>query len=295
MKKNDSSDYDLFIKAGQTEENYWKDLWRYRELFYILTWRDLKVRYKQTVLGVAWSVIRPLLTMIIFTIVFSGVAGLPSEGNAPYAVMVYVGLLPWQFFANALSESSNSLVGSANLISKVYFPRLIIPTASIITACVDFLISFVLLLILMAVYQYIPSWKIIFLPLFLLVAFLAAFGVGLLLTAMNVKYRDFRYIIPFIIQFGVYVSPVGFSSNIVYEKLGKKMIEMDMAWLTDYLVTLYALNPMVGVIDGFRWSIIGNAQMNWSMFSVSIVMCLLILTYAIYYFRKTEKTFADVI
>lgn len=295
MKKNDSSDYDLFIKAGQTEGNYWKDLWRYRELFYILTWRDLKVRYKQTVLGVAWSVIRPLLTMIIFTIVFSGVAGLPSEGNAPYAVMVYVGLLPWQFFANALSESSNSLVGSANLISKVYFPRLIIPTASIITACVDFLISFVLLLILMAVYQYIPSWKIIFLPLFLLVAFLAAFGVGLLLTAMNVKYRDFRYIIPFIIQFGVYVSPVGFSSNIVYEKLSKKMIEMDMAWLTDYLVTLYALNPMVGVIDGFRWSIIGNAQMNWSMFSVSIFMCLLILTYAIYYFRKTEKTFADVI
>ncbi|WP_338789976.1 ABC transporter permease [Bernardetia sp. Wsw4-3y2] len=295
MKKNDSSDYDLFIKAGQTEGNYWKDLWRYRELFYILTWRDLKVRYKQTVLGVAWSVIRPLLTMIIFTIVFSGVAGLPSEGNAPYAVMVYVGLLPWQFFANALSESSNSLVSSANLISKVYFPRLIIPTASIITACVDFLISFVLLLILMAVYQYVPSWKIIFLPLFLLVAFLAAFGVGLLLTAMNVKYRDFRYIIPFIIQFGVYVSPVGFSSNIVYEKLGKKMIEMDLAWLTDYLVTLYALNPMVGVIDGFRWSIIGNAQMNWSMFSVSILMCLLILTYAIYYFRKTEKTFADVI
>ncbi|WP_375559266.1 ABC transporter permease [Bernardetia sp. OM2101] len=295
MKQNDSSNYDLFIKAGQTEGNYWKDLWRYKDLFFILTWRDLKVRYKQTVLGIAWSVIRPFLTMVIFTVVFSGVAGLPSEGNAPYAVMVYVGLLPWQFFANALSESSSSLVGSANLISKVYFPRLIIPTASIITACVDFLISFVLLLLLMAVYQYVPSWKIVFLPLFLLVAFLAAFGVGLLLTAMNVKYRDFRYIIPFIIQFGVYISPVGFSSNIVYEKLGNKMIAMDMAWLTDYLVALYAINPMVGVIDGFRWSIIGNAEMNWSMFGVSIVMCLLILTYAIYYFRKTEKTFADVI
>lgn len=295
MKQNDSSNYDLFIKAGQTEGNYWKDLWRYRELFYILTWRDLKVRYKQTVLGVAWSVIRPFLTMVIFTIIFSGVAGLPSEGNAPYAIMVYVGLLPWQFFANALSESSNSLVSSANLISKVYFPRLIIPTASIITACVDFLISFVLLLLLMAIYQYVPSWQIIFLPFFLIVAFLAAFGVGLLLTAMNVKYRDFRYIIPFIIQFGVYVSPVGFSSNIVYEKLGQKMIEMDMAGLTDYLIALYALNPMVGVIDGFRWSIIGNAQMNWSMFGVSIVMCLLILAYAISYFRKTEKTFADVI
>ncbi|PIY08570.1 MAG: phosphate ABC transporter permease [Flexibacter sp. CG_4_10_14_3_um_filter_32_15] len=295
MKQNDSSNYDLFIKAGQTEGNYWKDLWRYRDLFYILTWRDLKVRYKQTVLGVAWAVVRPLLTMIIFTVVFSGVAGLPSEGNAPYAVMVYVGLLPWQFFANALAESSNSLVSSANLISKVYFPRLIIPTASIITACVDFLISFVLLLLLMVVYQYVPSWKIVFLPFFLLVAFLAAFGVGLLLTAMNVKYRDFRYIIPFIIQFGVYISPVGFSSNIVYKKLGEKMIAMDMAWLTDYLVALYAVNPMVGVIDGFRWSIIGNAEMNWSMFGVSICMCLLILAYAIYYFRKMEKTFADVI
>lgn len=295
VKQNNSSNYDLFIKAGQTESNYWKDLWRYRDLFYILTWRDLKVRYKQTVLGIAWSVIRPFLTMVIFTVVFSGVAGLPSEGNAPYAIMVYVGLLPWQFFANALSESSNSLVSSANLISKVYFPRLIIPTASIITACVDFLISFVLLLLLMLIYQYVPSWKIVFLPLFLIVAFLAAFGVGLLLTAMNVKYRDFRYIIPFIIQFGVYVSPVGFSSNIVYEKLGKKMIEMDMAWLTDYLVTIYAVNPMVGVIDGFRWSIIGNAEMNWSMFGVSIFICLLILAYAIYYFRKMEKTFADVI
>ncbi len=295
MKQNDSSHYDLFIKAGQTESNYWKDLWRYRELFYILTWRDLKVRYKQTVLGVAWGVIRPLLTMIIFTVVFSGVAGLPSEGNAPYAIMVYVGLLPWQFFANALSESSNSLVSSANLISKVYFPRLIIPTASIITACVDFLISFILLLLLMVIYQYVPSWKIVFLPFFLLTAFLAAFGVGLLLTAMNVKYRDFKYIIPFIIQFGVYISPVGFSSTIVYEKLGKKMIEMDMAWMTDYLVSIYAINPMVGVIDGFRWSIIGNAEMNWGMFTISVLMCLLILAYAIYYFRKMEKTFADVI
>lgn len=295
MKQHHASNYDLFIKAGHTEGNYWKDLWRYRELFYILTWRDLKVRYKQTVLGIAWSVIRPLLTMIIFTVVFSGVAGLPSEGNAPYAVMVYVGLLPWQFFANALSESSNSLVSSANLISKVYFPRLIIPTASIITACVDFLISFVLLLLLMLVYQYVPSWKIIFLPFFLIVAFLSAFGVGLLLTALNVKYRDFRYILPFIVQFGLYISPVGFSSNTVYTNLAKKLSEMNMDWLTDYLITFYSLNPMVGVIDGFRWSIIGNAEMNWTMFGVSIFMCLLILFYAIYYFRKTEKTFADVI
>jgi lipopolysaccharide transport system permease protein len=295
VEQNDLSKYDLIIKAGHTEGNYWKDIWNYRELFYIFTWRDLKVRYKQTVLGIAWSVIRPVLTMIVFTVVFSGVAGLPSEGNAPYAVMVYVGLLPWQFFANALTESSNSLVANATIITKVYFPRLIIPTASIITACTDFLISFVILVILMVIYQYIPSWKIVFLPLFLITAFLAAFGIGLLLTAMNVKYRDFKFIIPFVIQFGVYVSPVGFSSNIIYKRLGEKMIEMDMAWATDYLVSIYALNPMVGVIDGFRWCIIGNAEMNWSMFSVSIVMCLLILYYAIYFFRKTEKTFADLI
>ncbi len=295
MKQNDSANYDLVIKAGQTEGNYWKDLWRFRELFYILTWRDLKVRYKQTVLGVAWGIVRPLFTMIIFTIVFSGVAGLPSEGNAPYAVMVYAGLLPWQFFANALSESSNSLVSNVHLISKVYFPRLIIPTASIITACVDFLISFAILIVLMIVYQYVPSWKIIFLPFFIIITFLAAFGLGVLLTAMNVKYRDFKFIVPFIIQFGVYVSPIGFSSNIIYEKIGQKMIAMDMPWLTDYLVTLYALNPMVGVIDGFRWCLIGDAEMNWSMFGVSVVMCILILFYGIYYFRKTEKTFADVI
>lgn len=272
--------HQIIITPNATEKNYWQDLWRFRELFYILSWRDIKVRYKQTVLGVAWSIIRPLLTMFVFTIIFGSIAKLPSEGAAPYAIMVYAAMLPWQFFSNALSESSGSLIGNANLISKVYFPRLIIPTAAVITSFIDFLISFVILIGLMIYYQYAPSWNIVFLPVFLVIAFLASIGPGLWLTALNVKFRDFRYIVPFIVQFGLYISPVGFSSNIVPEK-----------WKF-----LYSLNPMVGVIDGFRWCILGgdmNINVKGFLLSMSIVVFFLWL--GVYQFRKMEKTFADLI
>ena len=272
--------YQITITPNTTEKNYWKDLWRFRELFYILSWRDIKVRYKQTVLGVAWSIIRPLLTMLVFTIIFGIIAKLPSEGAAPYAIMVYAAMLPWQFFSNALSESSGSLIGNANLITKVYFPRLIIPMASIITSFIDFLISFVILVGLMIYYQYSPSWNILYLPIFILIAFLASIGPGLLLTALTVKYRDFRYIVPFIVQFGLYISPVGFSSNIVPEK-----------WRF-----VYSLNPMVGVIDGFRWCILGgDININVQGFMLSMIVVFFFLWLGIYQFRKMEKTFADLI
>ncbi|HRO44582.1 ABC transporter permease [Agriterribacter sp.] len=271
---------ELIIEAGKAEKNYWKDLWRYRELFYILSLRDIKVRYKQTVLGVLWSVLRPLITMIVFTLIFSKVAKLPAAGSAPYAIMVYVGMLPWQFFANAISEASNSLIGNTNLISKVYFPRLIIPTASVITSMIDFLIAFFLMLLLCLFYQYLPGWQIIFLPLFLLLAFTLAIGIGLWITALNVKYRDFRYIVPFIVQFGLYVSPVGFSTSVIPEK---------------YRLLFY-LNPMVGVIDGFRWSLLnGEPALNVESLLISVLISLLFLWMGITKFRKMEKSFADII
>ena len=268
--------YELVIEAGAAEKNYWKDLWRYRELFYILAWRDLKVRYKQTVIGAAWSVIRPILTTVIFTFIFSRVAKLPASGSAPYALMVFVGMLPWQFFANSLSEASVSLIGNSNLITKVYFPRMIIPASSVITSLVDLGISFVILIGMFFIYHFVPVGTIVFLPFFILIAFVASFGVGLYVTALNVKYRDFRYIIPFIIQFGLYITPVGFSSSIVPEK-----------WRL-----LYALNPMVGVVDGFRWCILGD-PLNLPSFFISIIISLLFLWLGIWYFRKTEKSFAD--
>ncbi len=269
----------LVIEAGRTEKHYWLDLWRYRELFYFLAWRDILVRYKQTVIGVAWALIRPFLTMVVFTVVFGKLAKLPSEG-VPYPILVFAAMLPWQFFSNALSEASNSLVGNANLISKVYFPRLIIPASSVITSFVDFLISGAILVGLMAWYRFVPDWRIITLPLFIGIAFAAAMGAGLWLTALNVKYRDFRYIVPFIVQFGLYVSPVGFSSSIVPGR-----------WRL-----LYSLNPMVGVIDGFRWALLGSESkifMPGFILSMAIVAALLIT--GILYFRKTEKSFADVI
>ncbi len=270
-------EFDIIIEQGRSERNYWKDLWRFRELFYILSWRDIKVRYKQTVIGAAWAIIRPLLTMFVFTFVFGKVAKLPSEGNAPYALMVFAGLLPWQFFSSSLTEASNSLIGNTNLITKVYFPRLIIPASAVITSFVDFAISFGLLVLMMIGYQYTPSWQIVFLPIFLLLAFVTSFGVSLYLTALNVKYRDFRYIIPFIVQFGLYVSPVGFSSTIV----------------PDQWRFLYASNPMVSVIDGFRWCILGEANLQWDMLAISMVVTALFLVIGIRYFRKTEKSFAD--
>ena len=271
---------ELLIEPGRTEKNYWRDLWRYRELFYFLAWRDILVRYKQTIIGVAWAVIRPFLTTVVFTLVFSRIAKLPAPGAVPYALLVMAAMLPWQFFATALSESSNSLVGNANLISKIHFPRLIIPAGSVITSFVDFLITLGMMAALMLWYGFLPDWHILAFPLFSILAFFAAFGFGLWLCALNVEYRDFRYFIPFIVQFGLYLSPVGFSSSIVPEK-----------WRL-----LYALNPMVGVIDGFRWCLLrGQVPFQLSAFSFSIIITLLLCVTGIWYFRKTEKTFADVI
>ncbi len=268
---------ELIIEPGRTEKNYWRDIWLYRELFYILSWRDIKVRYKQTVIGAAWSILRPLLTMIIFTIIFGRVAKLPTEGTAPYAIMVYAAMLPWQFFSNALSEASGSLIGNTNLITKIYFPRMIIPASSVIVSFVDFAISFVLMLILFLWYRFLPPIHIFLLPLFIVLAFLTSFGISLYVTALNVKYRDFRYIIPFVVQFGLYVSPVGFSSSVVPAK-----------WRL-----VYSLNPMVGVIDGFRWCILGEQKMYWPGFLISCGVIALFCYVGVRYFRKTEKTFAD--
>ena len=276
MKNNPDDDF-LIIEAGKSEKHYWADLWRYRELFYFLSWRDILVRYKQTVIGIAWSVIRPLLTMVVFTIVFGKLAKLPS-GEAPYPVLVFTAILPWQYFANALSEASNSLISNQNMISKIYFPRIIMPTSTIIVSLTDFVISFVLLGITMAIYRFVPSWKIVFMPLFLLLATILSLGMGYLFSALNVKYRDFRYVIPFIVQVGMYISPVGFSSDVVPIRY--------RFW--------YSLNPMVGVIDGFRWSIIGKGTaIYWPGFILSIVITILIIIWGFWYFRKTEKTFAD--
>jgi lipopolysaccharide transport system permease protein len=270
----------LVIEAGQTEKNYWQDLWRYRELFYILSWRDIRVRYKQTVLGALWAVVRPLLTMIIFTVLFDRFANLPAGVNAPYALMVYAGLLPWTFFSTSLSEASNSLISNSNLISKVYFPRMIVPTASVITSLIDFFISFVLLFALYAWFGYMPDWHIFFLPFFLILAFVASMGIGLYITALNVKYRDFRYIIPFIVQFGLYVSPVGINSNIIPEK-----------W-----IHLYSLNPMTGVIDGFRWCLLrGDQVLRWDVIGISGAVSIFFLWIGIRQFRKMERSFADII
>ncbi|MGB5962073.1 MAG: ABC transporter permease [Coleofasciculaceae cyanobacterium] len=277
-----TKDKELIIEAGRTESQYWKDLWRYRELFYFLAWRDILVRYKQTVIGVAWALIRPFLTMIVFTVVFGTLANLPS-GDAPYPILVFAALLPWQFFANALTECSNSLISNANLISKVYFPRLIVPTSAVIVSFVDFLVSGMILLALMAWYNFVPSWRIMTLPLFIGIAFAASIGAGLWLAALNVKYRDFRYIVPFIVQFGLYISPVGFSSSVVFERFPQ------WGWL-------YSLNPMVGVIDGFRWAILGgdfNLYLPGFMLSMGLVALLFVT--GIWYFRKVERTFADVI
>ena len=272
-------DFDLIISKENTERNYWFHLWKYRDLFLILTWRDIKVRYKQTVLGVLWSVIKPLLSMLVFTFVFGRLANLNAGTEAPYAIMVYAGLLPWYFFSNSLTESSNSLVSNAQLISKVYFPRIIIPTSTFITSLIDFLISFGILIALMVYFKFVPNWHILFLPVFLFIAFLTSFGIGLFITALNVKYRDFRYIIPFIIQFGLFISPVGYSSSIVPEK-----------W-----ALLYSLNPLVGVIDGFRWCILGEDNVNWNSLLISCFLTIIILFFSIRYFRKMEKTFADFI
>jgi lipopolysaccharide transport system permease protein len=266
----------IIIEPGKSEKNYWKDLWLFRELFYILAWRDIRVRYKQTVIGASWSIIKPLVTTLIFTFVFGMLAKLKPPLGVPYPILVMTGMLSWQFFSTALSESSNSLISNSNLISKVYFPRMIIPASSIITSLVDFAVSLIILAVMMVYYQYMPDVKIILLPVFLALALLAAFGAGLYITALNVKYRDFRYIIPFIVQIGTYITPVGFSSQVVPEK-----------WRL-----LYSLNPMVGVVDGFRWCIL-NEPIYWPEVMMSFIVTILLLIIGIVYFRKTEKSFAD--
>ena len=275
----DKQDFEFTIESGKAERHYWMDLWRYRELFYILAWRDIAVQYKQTIMGVLWAVLRPLLTMMIFVVVFGKIAKLPSEG-VPYPIFVFAAMLPWTFFATAFASAGNSLVGNANLISKVYFPRLIIPAASIIVAAVDFLISFTILLALMFWYSYFPTWHMLTLPLFLLLGFFAAFGSGLFIASLNVKYRDFKFIIPFVAQLGLYISPVAFSTTLVPEKYQ----------------LLYYMNPMVAVIDGFRWAITGGkTAFNSTELIVSVVVVSLLCFFGAIYFRKTEKTFADVI
>jgi lipopolysaccharide transport system permease protein len=270
----------IIIEAGRAERHYWLDLWRYRELFRVLAWRDLSVRYKQTVIGVLWALIRPFLTMLVLTIIFGRIAKLPTEGNAPYALMVFAGILPWTFFASGLSDASNSLINNERLISKIYFPRLIIPVATIVVAFVDFLISFGILLVMMAWYRYLPDWRMALLPIFIMMAFLASLGPALWITSLNVKYRDFRYVIPFIVQFGLYVSPVGFSSSVVPAQ-----------WRL-----LYSLNPMVGVIDGFRWCLLrGQSELYTPGLSLSAVVISFLLWFGIRQFRKTERNFADLI
>lgn len=270
----------ITIEAGQAEGDYWRDLWRYRELFRVLTWRDLTVRYKQTVVGVLWALIRPFLTMLILTVIFGRIARLPTGGTSPYALMVFAGILPWTFFASGVVEASNSLINNERLITKVYFPRLIVPVATIVVAFVDFLISFVILLTLMIWYRYLPDWRVIGLPLFTILAFLASLGPSLWMAALNVKYRDFRYVIPFLIQLGFYLSPIGFSSSVVPEK-----------WRI-----LYALNPMVGIIDGFRWCILrGQGSLQPIELIISSGIVALFLWYGLRQFRRTEKSFADLI
>jgi len=271
--------FEFTIESGKAECHYWIDLWRYRELFYILAWRDIAVQYKQTIMGVLWAVLRPLLTMIIFVVVFGKIAKLPSEG-VPYPVFVFAAMLPWTFFASAFASAGNSLIANANLISKIYFPRLIIPAASIIVSAVDFLISFTILIVLMFWYGYFPTWQMLTLPLFLVLGFFAAFGSGIFIASLNVKYRDFKFIIPFVVQLGLYISPVAFSTTLVPEKYQ----------------LLYYMNPMVAVIDGFRWAISGGqTAFNLAELAISVVVVTLLCIFGAIYFRGTEKTFADVI
>ncbi|MEO6838431.1 MAG: ABC transporter permease [Ginsengibacter sp.] len=272
-------EFDLVIERGRSKKNYWKDLWRFRELFLFLSWRDILVRYKQTAIGLSWSLIRPFLTMIVFTVIFGRLAKLPSNG-VPYPILVYAAMLPWQFFSTSFTDASNSLLVNSNMLTKIYFPRLIIPVSTVIVNLVDFLISFLILIGLMIWYHFVPPLTILYLPLFLGFTFLISMGSGLYVAALNVKYRDFKYIVPFVVQIGMYVSPVGFSSSVVPPK-----------WRL-----LYSLNPMVGVIDGFRWCILGkNSSIYLPGLMISIGTTFLVVILGLWYFRKMEKTFADVV
>jgi len=274
---------EIIIEPGRSEQNYWRDLWRYRELFLILAWRDVAVRYRQTVAGAAWAIVQPVSSMVVMTVIFGKVAGLPSEGGAPYAVMVFAAMLPWQFFANALSSTSQSIIGNSGLISKVYFPRMIVPMSSVVVSLIDFLVASSILAALMVWFQFLPSWRLLTLPFFVVVAILAAFGPGLIMTALVVRYRDFRFIIPFIVQLGLYVSPVAYSSAVIRGKLGEP-------WFL-----LYSLNPMVGVIEGFRWAVLGKQMPNLVPIIISMAIVFLLLVGGIIFFKRMERSFADVV
>jgi lipopolysaccharide transport system permease protein len=269
---------ELVLEAGRASRNYWGDIWRFRELLGFLAWRDIKVRYKQTVLGVLWALIQPTITLIVFTFIFGRLAQMPSNG-VPYPLLVFAGLLPWQLFSASFSNASSSLVSNTHLISKVYFPRLIVPLSSIAVAFVDFSIVLLLLGALCAWWQFVPDWRIVFMPLFIFMTLLAAVGTGLWLTALTVKYRDFRFVVPFLLQIGLFLSPVGFtSSNLPNWRL------------------LYSLNPMAGAIDGFRWCLLRGAQpLDFAALSVSLASALILLATGVWYFRRTERTFADII
>ena len=268
----------LIIEAGRTDREYWWDLWRYRELFFILAWRDVAVRYKQTVIGAGWAFVRPFLTMVVFTVLFGHLARLANTTGVPYAIMVFAGLLPWTLFSAVLGDVSTSVIANSHLISKVYFPRMIVPLSTVVVALVDFTVSLIILVGLMVWYFYIPGWQILLLPLFVVLALLAGIGPALWAAAVIVKYRDFRFLIPFGLQFGLYVSPVGFASSVVPEK-----------WRL-----LYSINPVVGVIDGFRWCIIGgDSPIYWPGFLISLLVVVFFLWLGIRTFRSTERGFAD--
>lgn len=278
------SQHRVVIEPKSIQRNYWRDIWKFRELFYFLAWRDLLVRYKQTAIGILWSVIRPLLTLGVMAFI-----GWLFESNipdgTPRLLLVAAATLPWTFFSTAFSESANSLITNSNLLTKVYFPRMIVPASAIIVCLVDFLVSFVIFILLMVIYSYSPGWQILMLPLFLLLALIASFGAGIYIAALNVKYRDFRYIVPFIVQFGLYVSPIAFASTDIY--LNDRIPEV-IKWI-------YSLNPMVSVIDGFRWCLLGTTNIYWPGFLISFAMSSILLLYGIRYFRKTERSFADII
>ncbi len=279
------SKHRIIIEPGSENSNYWKDLWNYRGLFYFLAWRDILVRYKQTVIGIAWSVLRPLLTVGVMAFIGWLFESKVPEG-VPRLLLVCAAILPWQFFSSSFSEASNSLVANSNLLTKVYFPRLIVPASTVIVCLIDFVISFIILIVIMIWYQFVPDVKILMLPLFLGLALLTSMGTGLYIAALNVKYRDFRYIIPFIVQFGLYISPIAFSSDTIYNN----------ERIPQAVKFIYSLNPMVGVIDGFRWCILGGATTIYLPgFLISIAISILFLFVGIRYFRKMERSFADVI
>jgi lipopolysaccharide transport system permease protein len=270
----------LIIEAGKLNRQYWRDLWNYRELFCFLAWRDLLVRYKQTVVGIAWAILRPFLSVVVLTTVFGLFAKMPS-GDVPYPIMVFCGMLPWQFFSTAITECGQSLVNNSNLISKIYFPRLVVPASSVIVSLIDFLIAGVMLAVLLIGYRFVPSSNIMFLPIFTGMVFAASFGVGLWVAALMVAYRDVRFLVPFVVQLGLYATPVAYLYRAVVPE----------RWLL-----VYCLNPMVGVIDGFRWCVLGGTHViYWPAQYIALGWTVLLVTSGVWYFRSVERSFADII